>query len=83
MTQISHTGWQVISIDPSAYTVDIAGNPMYGTRVRFQTGAGNKGTVFIRDQDFIPVNVGAAIDVKAALLDQVANMSAPPQTLDV
>lgn len=83
MPQIAHTGWKVISVDPSAYTVDIAGNPMYGYRIRFQTGAQNLGTVWLRTEDFSPANVGAAIDVKAALIDQVANMNSEPKVVDI
>lgn len=82
MPQIGHTGWRVTSIDPSAYSVDANGNPMYGYRVRFETGAGNQGTVFLREQDFVPVNVGAAIDTKAAVMDTVATMDSGPVNLE-
>lgn len=83
MAELAHSGWKVVSIDPSAYTVDIAGNPMYGYRVRFQTGAGNLGTVWLRTEDFSPLNVGTAIDVKAAIIDQVSSMNSEPKVVEL
>lgn len=83
MTVIGHTGWRVVSIDPSAYQVAANGDPIYGYRVRFETGAGNKGTVFLREQDFVPANVGAAIDVRAAVMDSVAMMESPATITEV
>ena len=74
---IVHTGWQVTSIDPSAYVVDAKGDPMYGARVRFTTGAGNQASVWVPEGELTPANVKALIDVQAALLDQVAFLSSP------
>lgn len=78
MARITHTGWQVTSIDPSAYIAAADGSPIYGARVRFATGAGNVGSVFFRDTELTPANVGAAIDQQAALLDAIATMTAEP-----
>lgn len=78
MAHLIHTGWQVTGIDPSAYVADANGDPMYGARVHFVTGAGNKASVFLRDQDLTPANVGALIDMKAALLDEIRTLQAEP-----
>jgi len=76
--QIAHTGWQVTSIDPSAYVVDAKGDPMYGARVRFTTGAGNQGSVWLPEGALTPANAAELINVQAALLDQVGNLASPP-----
>lgn len=78
MPEIAHTGWQVNTIDPSAYVTDAAGDLQYGARVRFTTGAGNKGSVFLLNEVLTPANVAAAINRQAALLDAIAVMSADP-----
>lgn len=75
---IAHTGWQVTSIDPSAYVVDAKGDPMYGARVRFTTGAGNSGSVWVPEGALTPANAAALIDVQAALMDQIASLSSAP-----
>ena len=76
--EIAHTGWQVTSIDPSAYVVDAKGDPMYGARVRFTTGAGNQGSVWLPEGTLTPANAAELINVQAALLDQVGYLSSPP-----
>lgn len=83
MTEIAHTGWKVVSIDPSAYIAAADGSPVYGSRIRFQTGLGTMGSVFLRNEDLTPANAGALIDVQAALLDKVATMQAEPGTVVV
>lgn len=76
--QIAHTGWQVTSIDPSAYVVDAKGDPLYGARVRFTTGAGNQGSVWVPEGAMTPANAAALIDVQAALMDQISALASPP-----
>jgi len=78
MPQLAHTGWKVTGIDPNAYVADANGDPMYGARIHFVTGAGNKASVFVRDQELTPANAGALIDMKAALLDEIASLEAAP-----
>lgn len=83
MPQIGHTGWQVQSIDPSAYVTTATGDLKYGARVRFATGAGNKGSVFVANDQLSPAAVGAMIDVQAALLDSIATMGSEPRMVEV
>jgi len=78
MAQLTHTGWQVTGLDPNAYVAARDGSPIYGARVHFATGAGNVGSVFLADANLTPANVGALIDMKAALLDEISNLGAPP-----
>jgi hypothetical protein len=75
---IAHTGWQVTSIDPSAYVVDAKGDPIYGARVRFTTGAGNQGSVWVPEGALTPANTAELINVQAALLDQIAALGSDP-----
>lgn len=81
MAVIAHTGWQVRNIDPAAYVTDANGDLMYGARVHFITGAGNKGSVFVSNQQLTPAAVGELINVQAALLDSIATMTAEPMQL--
>lgn len=83
MQQLTHSGWQVTSVDSTAYTVDAKGNPMYGARVNFQTTAGNTGSVFVPNDLLTPENVTAQINQRAAIMDTVANLSEPPETVEV
>jgi hypothetical protein len=78
MATIVHTGWQVTGLDPNSYVAAANGDPIYGARVHFATGAGNKGSVFLADSDLTPANVGTMIDMKAALLDQISTLQASP-----
>lgn len=78
MPEIAHTGWQVQGIDPSAHVTAANGDLVYGARVRFVTGAGNAGTVFVTNDELTPAIVGERINLRAALLDAIAAMSSEP-----
>lgn len=81
MQSLMHTGWQVIGVDSTAYTTNARGDTVYGSRVRFQTNAGNVGSVFMPDDLLTPDNVTAEVNRKAAILDTVANLQAPPEAV--
>lgn len=81
MVPLMHTGWQVTSVDSSAYTTNAKGDTVYGARVRFATSAGNTGSVFVADELLTPENVTAAINLKAATMDTIANLQEPAEAV--
>lgn len=83
MAQLAHTGWQVTSIDSSAYVTAASGDAVYGARVHFRTNAGNTGSVFVADEDLSPQNVTYAVDQRAAVMDTLAALAQPPGTAEV
>jgi len=81
MQSLMHTGWQVIGVDSTAYTTNARGETVYGSRVRFQTTAGNVGSVFMPDDLLTPDNVTAEVNRKAAILDTIANLQQPAESV--
>lgn len=81
MQPLMHTGWQVTSIDSSAYTTDAKGDTVRGARVSFATTAGNTGSVFLADELLTPDNVTAAINLKAATMDTIATLQQPAEAV--
>lgn len=67
--------WQVTGQMPDQIKTDQAGNTTTGVIVRFQTGLGEQSSVFIDDTSYGNVTaVQAALDAKAAIVDQVRQL---------
>lgn len=83
MVMLQHSGWQVTTIDPNAYTTNAAGDAVYGARIGFVTNAGNGGRVFLPDNLLTPGNVAAEISKRAAIMDTVGSLTQPPEGVEV
>jgi hypothetical protein len=83
MAQYMHTGWQVTSVDSTAYVTNTKGDTVYGSRVSFQTSAGNGGSVFVANDQLTPDNVTAEINKRAAIMDTIAGLAQPAEAVEV
>lgn len=83
MSPLTHTGWQVTNVDSTAYSTDAKGNPVYGARVYFATHAGNSGQVFVPNDHLTPENVTAEVNKRAAIMDTIATLQQPAETVDM
>lgn len=71
-----NTTWQVTRQVADYQIIDLAGLPVTGVLVSFITGAGNRGNVFIPDDQYAnAANVQAALALKAAQMDLVGSMT--------
>lgn len=67
--------WQVTRQVPDQVRTDITGNSVTGVVVYFTTGQQQSASVFIEDAHYSDADaVRQAIDVKATLVDQVAQL---------
>ena len=67
--------WRVTRQTPDQVKNDVSGATLTGVVVSFVTGLGQPSTVFIEDQLYgDPATVKAAIDAKAAVVDQIAQL---------
>lgn len=75
-TSTGSSGWKVTA---QRQTQELgAGNQFVkGVEVSFQTGLGVLGTVFVPEAQY-PDGVPAAVAARAAAVDAVSNLSAPP-----
>lgn len=71
-----HSGWTVVSQVTDQIINTNAGQSVVGTYVYFITGNGNEGSVFIADVHYNAKVVKAAIDARAAVLDEVGKLAA-------
>ena len=68
--------WQVVRQQPDQIKNDITGNTVTGVMVHFVTGLQQASSVFIEDTLYSDAGaVKQAIDTKAALVDQVAQLT--------
>jgi hypothetical protein len=67
--------YTVTSQQPDQYDFSTPGNPVLGTIVYFQTGAGNTGSVFVPAVHYTVANVKTAVAAKAKLLDEVGGIT--------
>ena len=69
------TSWEVIGQVPDQIETAEDGTPVTGVYVRFRTGLGEAGRVFIDNKLYSDVAaVKRAIDAKAAVVDQVRQL---------
>ena len=83
MSPLMHSGWQVTSVDSTAYTTNVKGDTVFGSRVAFATSAGNNGSVFIPNDQLSVDFVTAEINKRAAMMDSIAQLSQPPEAVDI
>lgn len=70
------TTWQVTRQVADYQIIDLAGLPVTGVLVSFLTGAGNRGNLFVPDDQYAnPANVQAALAAKAQLIDTIGSMT--------
>ena len=68
--------WQVTRQVPDQIRNDVTGATLTGTVVYFTTGRNQQSSVFIEDALYgDPATVKQAIDAKAAVVDQVAQLT--------
>jgi hypothetical protein len=73
--------WQVVRQVPDQIKNDITGNTVTGVVVHFVTGLQQPSSVFIEDTAYSDAAaVKQAIDVKAAIVDQVAQLTSDSTT---
>lgn len=72
-----NSGWVVTGQSESTIIND-SNNVVSGVTVYFRTGNGTAGSVFVPQNLYTPDNVRAMIAQKAAQLDAVDRLSAPP-----
>ena len=68
-------GYQVTRQLPDQFQLTGSGPPVTGVVVEFLTGDGNRGTVFIADDQYNADSVRSAVAAKAALIDQVGALA--------
>jgi hypothetical protein len=68
-------GWIVTGQDPDQVIVTNAGRPVTGTMIYFATGEGNTGSIFVDDGHYHPKPVHAALSARAALIDEIGQLS--------
>lgn len=72
----AHSGWSITS---QTQTQQLVGTQfVQGVVVSFATGAGNTGSVFVPLAGFGPDVVAAAVTARAAQLDAISGLYAPP-----
>lgn len=73
-SQHRHSGWTVTAQVTDQIVNTNAGQTVVGAYVYFITGDGNEGSVFIPDTHYNAATVKAAVEAKAALLDEVGRL---------
>lgn len=68
-------GWRVISQATDQMTTDDEGNVITGTKVRFITESGFKGTIFVPDIYYNARTVHQMITARAAIIDAVGALT--------
>lgn len=68
--------WQVTGQAADQYETDGAGNPVTGYRVSFITGAGNRGSVFVPNDQYKPETVKTLIQAQANTMDAIGALKA-------
>lgn len=63
--------WHVTSQAADQYEFDGAGNPIIGYRVSFVTGGGNRGSVFVPNDQYKAETVKTLIQAQANTMDVV------------
>lgn len=70
--------WKVTSDTPDQYDFDAAGAPVIGHVIRFQTGTGATGSVFVPEAHYNANSVRALVAGKANTADEIAALSSEP-----
>lgn len=68
-------GYQVTRQIPDQFQLNGTGPPVVGIVVEFLTGDGNRGTVFVPDDQYGADSVRQAVAAKAALVDQIGALA--------
>jgi hypothetical protein len=66
--------WTVTGVLADQTNITTAGQVVTGKRVYFQTGEGNRDSVFVPDDQYKPATVKTLVQAAAALADQVSTL---------
>lgn len=67
--------WHVTGQVADQYEVDGAGNPVTGYRVSFLTGNGNRGSVFVPNDQYKEATIRTLIQGQANTMDAIGAMT--------
>lgn len=72
------TTWRVTSDSPDQYDFAAGGEPVLGHIIRFVTGEGATGSVFVPEAHYNAAAIRQLLAAKAAVADEIATLSSGP-----